>query len=654
MRTLFLFSNMFFFVMLAQSQSFTTGLNFDFNRVVKNANPLRIAATTIDTLTLPFIDDFSTSEYSPDTSRWLNEGNVFVNNNFAVKPPSVNVATFDGIKDDGFPYIFPLATTNNSAASPRGVSDYLISKPIDLSEYDSLSNVAFSFYWQKGSHHPNHNPYLNEGDTLKLFFLNKDSVWVKAWPILPIDDDILINRGFGKNVFNYKYLPISDSSYFHDAFQFKFTSSGVLDGNFSIWSIDYVYLDSGRVTENIQDFAFGNQLTSLLGEFSAVPYTQYEASPFDYLSDTITTGYSNLSGQENFRDEKFVKVSTSSGASEVVFEAVTEGSGLPQGGTIPADTTVSISWTPNKQVIADAINAYGERNFELDYQMKLSGNDQKELLETNDSISQTNYLSNYFAYDDGTPEGGIVLNVAGYFKIAYEFEVKRRDTLTAIYIYWDRSGYDISGTSIKINIWKSLTGVKGATADEFYLNKKNAVITYDENFGGFTRILIPETIIEAGFFYVGWEQNVISKSVKFGADYSHDNRKRFYEHFNGKWDNPKAFNFYGTPMIRPKFGYGLALGMDDVTVGIEDEMTLNNTNKSINVYPNPADYEIIIDGACKSFQMFDVTGNVKLRNTFEKIKGETIIETHQLNPGIYFLQVSNGKFSQTKKVIIYH
>ena len=105
----------------------------------------------------------------------------------------------------------------------------------------------------------------------------------------------------------------------------------------------------------------------------------------------------------------------------------------------------------------------------------------RKFLETNDSISEINYLSNYFAYDDGTPEGGIALEKGGYFKVAYEFEMKTRDTLTAIYIYWTRAGYDISGTTINVKIWKSLPGVHGATAEEFYLDKKPTTITLWRN-----------------------------------------------------------------------------------------------------------------------------------------------------------------------------
>jgi len=80
-----------------------------------------------DTLTLPFFDDFSSSSGFPDTSKWLygSVGGTYINNRFCVDPPTLNVATFDGLKADGTPYNFtdPLA---------EGKADSLVSWPIDL------------------------------------------------------------------------------------------------------------------------------------------------------------------------------------------------------------------------------------------------------------------------------------------------------------------------------------------------------------------------------------------------------------------------------------------------------------------------------------------------------------------------------------------
>ena len=72
-----------------------------------------------------------------------------MNNNYAVNPPSVNVATFDGLKEDGFPYVFPVSSPNSTSPSPRGETDYLISKPINISDFDAFRILPLVFIGKK-------------------------------------------------------------------------------------------------------------------------------------------------------------------------------------------------------------------------------------------------------------------------------------------------------------------------------------------------------------------------------------------------------------------------------------------------------------------------------------------------------------------------
>ena len=52
----------------------------------------------VDTLSLPFWDDFSTSLLTPDSTKWLYGEHVNVNQGRGLNPPSINVASFDGTK----------------------------------------------------------------------------------------------------------------------------------------------------------------------------------------------------------------------------------------------------------------------------------------------------------------------------------------------------------------------------------------------------------------------------------------------------------------------------------------------------------------------------------------------------------------------------
>lgn len=98
-------------------------------------------------ITLPFFDDFSSTSPYPNTQRWV-DSNVYINDCFAIKPPSVGVATFDALNKYG--------RLHESASSSVFYADTLTSRPIALAGLNTVSNkpsdsLAFSFYYQRGS-----------------------------------------------------------------------------------------------------------------------------------------------------------------------------------------------------------------------------------------------------------------------------------------------------------------------------------------------------------------------------------------------------------------------------------------------------------------------------------------------------------------------
>ncbi|MBK9213821.1 MAG: hypothetical protein IPO14_12990 [Saprospiraceae bacterium] len=86
-------------------------------------------------LSLPFFDDFVQNKI--DSTNWT-DGFVFVNYGMAVNPPSLGVATFDGINENGKPY-----------GGGHGLSDILTSSFIDLSNQGSDSLFLSFFYSPK-------------------------------------------------------------------------------------------------------------------------------------------------------------------------------------------------------------------------------------------------------------------------------------------------------------------------------------------------------------------------------------------------------------------------------------------------------------------------------------------------------------------------
>ncbi|MFT5921272.1 MAG: hypothetical protein ACI8TS_000600, partial [Flavobacteriales bacterium] len=100
-------------------------------------------------LTLPFFDDFAT--YSLPTSnpeipvelqRWSDD-DVRLNCTFPILPPTIGVATFDGLDETGYPYNFVISDA-------YGPADTLTSLPIDLEGFSEGDNIYLTFFYQGG------------------------------------------------------------------------------------------------------------------------------------------------------------------------------------------------------------------------------------------------------------------------------------------------------------------------------------------------------------------------------------------------------------------------------------------------------------------------------------------------------------------------
>ena len=124
----------------------------------------------IDTLSLPFWDDFSSSQLIPDSSKWLVGADVNINRGRGLNPPSINVATFDGTNQYGVPY---------SDMDLRGEADSLVSQPIDLSTIPIglKSTLYFSFFWQKKGN----GEIPEKEDSLRLQFKDLNGIWATVW-----------------------------------------------------------------------------------------------------------------------------------------------------------------------------------------------------------------------------------------------------------------------------------------------------------------------------------------------------------------------------------------------------------------------------------------------------------------------------------------
>lgn len=88
-----------------------------------------------------------------------------------ILPPTIGVATFDGLNQYGLPY-------NKSQITNYGVADHLTSKPLDLSGLGAADSVYLSFFYQPQGI----GDWPNAKDSLQVEFLNfQTSEWDVVW-----------------------------------------------------------------------------------------------------------------------------------------------------------------------------------------------------------------------------------------------------------------------------------------------------------------------------------------------------------------------------------------------------------------------------------------------------------------------------------------
>lgn len=111
------------------------------------------------TISLPFTEDFSTSWIYPDRKIWIDD-RALINDTYAINPPSIGVATLDGLNQYGQPYI----PVPSGTALIDGIGDVLTSRPICLADAGLVAGdtVFFRFFYQAEGY----GDFPNPGDSL--------------------------------------------------------------------------------------------------------------------------------------------------------------------------------------------------------------------------------------------------------------------------------------------------------------------------------------------------------------------------------------------------------------------------------------------------------------------------------------------------------
>lgn len=498
-------------------------------------HPTRQFRTIPDTLNLPFFDDFSHYLSDPDTNVWQNSQDVFINNGFSVHHPTTNMATFDGLNAKGQAYV-----KDNPIAV--GYNDKLVSLPLFLGRVKDLKTLNFHFWWEAQGR----GEQPNEGDSLILQIKTRQETWVYFWSVSGQAPASL------KDQFNQVTLSLRDRRFFYDGFQFRFVNYGRQTGVFDHWNLDYIYVyDSAADKPNQRvDVALSGNPLGLFKDFYALPLDQFKAAPQRFLSDTITVKLNNLTNLIPSPVRlNFSITDTATGRRETNFSLQTA-SKTPSSGDI-------VLLLQQESAKFSALNRPDFYKFDQQTQLRYSFiADAVENTPTspnfiiptkrNDTLTAFNPLTDYFAYDDGTAEISITVNLASG-SLAQRFVLVRPDTLTHIDIYFP-SNPIASSETFDLFVWKTLSAVNDKN-DEI-LFQRNLILKPSDSLNAFQRYKLTQDLVLTDTFYIGVRQRSQVPLI-LGFDMNRDNGSQIFSNIASRWEQNTKLK--GSIMLRPVF-----------------------------------------------------------------------------------------------------
>ena len=255
--------------------------------------------------------------------------------------------------------------------------------------------------------------------------------------IIKIDNNRYLQKGFRFRFINYASLSpnLSDPS---------------MIGNCDIWNLDYVLLNKNRNAGDtvFADVAYTLPLRSLLKSHEAMPWKQFLQVYLQEMGSSFAVHYRNndtitRNVTRNFEIWDVYKNSLahsfSAGATNV----------LPLTST---DYNANLIYTFSSTNPDSAL-------FRIKASLKTDNFDPKG----NDTLIYYQIFKNYFAFDDGTSEGGYGVNGLGSRNamVAYKFISYMQDTLRAIQICFNDSYLDANKRAFDLIVWDNDNGIPG-------------------------------------------------------------------------------------------------------------------------------------------------------------------------------------------------
>lgn len=519
---------------------------------------IRTCPNTVQSL--PFFDDFSRLDsLFPACSHWQDYQAV-VGAGLADAPPTVGAASLDGLNQYGQPYS-QLSNPNLSYSA-----DTLTSQPIDLSTYDTLDGLVFSYYFQPQG--LGDRPEVM--DSLFLEFKNAQGQWQIIRRYGGISSAQL--SIFETPPFVQELITMRDTAFIHADFQFRFRNTASITGNNDHWHLDYIYLDANRTgTTTSADVAFSRLPTSPLGEYTAVPWAHFLPAMW---ADTIDLRMQNLGSLSGTLNRRYEVVEPNTGTSLI-------STPLPALTYAPSPNTNDSLRTNFLGTFASFAPTDSTTLLSIYTILNPTDFQNNPLFANSDTVRLYTPLNNYFAYDDGTAESRIIAEHIGT-QVAVQFRTTVEDTLRGIYFHLPYfSNRDASQDFVNVKVWFSSLNNEVFSRDIYrlqYTNDFNGLhyVALADFAGELTPLYIPANTV----FYVGWQQSS-TISVPVGFDKNNDASDKTFVYTGNSW-SPSTLK--GAVMIRPL----LSVATDFSVVGISEiDASAANFDTNFELFPNP-------------------------------------------------------------------
>ena len=584
----------FLFPVISPAQEVITGLQSNPYIKAESSLPVNYKGTAADTINIPFFDDFSGHSYFPDRNIW-SDNFVFINNTYSDNQITAGIATFDALDNSGKLY--------ETANSEGFEADHLTSLPLNL-VFSPADNVYLSFVYQPGGLGDSPEP----NDSLILqFYAPSDAKWYSVWKaadtlfrkfrpvIIKIDNPRYLRRGFKFRFVNWASLAKSDDP--------------SMIGNCDIWNVDYVYLNRNRnaADTTFADVAFRTPVRSLLKTHEAMPWKQFRQVYLQEMGSSIPIHYRNndkivrnVTRNFEIRDTYTNTLSYSFSAGATNIDPLTN-----------VDYNANLIYTFNSGNNDSAL-------FKITCYLKTDDFDRKE----NDTLYYNQVFSNYFAFDDGSSEGGYGINGQGSRNamVAYRFKSFIQDTLRAVRICFNDSYLNSNQRAFDLVIWDDNNDLPG----NMIYSVENLMVEPGDGINGFFTYVLPDGVVVDDVFYVGWKQHS-ETFLNAGYDVNTPNKGRQFYWLNGSWIQSQ---FEGSIMIRPVVGHKLKTTSSDDTEVID--------KGSFRLWPNPAseyinlEYNDLLFSHSSYITILDLYGRELI-----KVPYNERINISSLKPGIY-------------------